>query len=101
MTNSVTDGSADILHNLMDVGPYKIVVVRCKDCQRHWVRSVHMRARRAGYGVWLCPAGWRRANDQSGCKGPGRVFQIANRPEIESLWRLTGKYGFGDMNGHP
>ena len=84
------DRLPDVNHRLKEEDGYRIAVVRCVDCQEHWVRAVHELAIQHKRGLWLCPNGWR----QPGCPY-GRVFEVVNRPDVESVWRLTGRYGYG------
>lgn len=72
---------------------YRIRVVQCPKCLRCWVRNVHTSLVE---GEWLCPRGWRK---EGGCASDR--FVVVDRPEVEAAYLLTGRYGFGDMEGHP
>lgn len=79
-----------------DIAGMVLKVVRCTLCGRCWMRNVDHRLMPGQLGAWFCPRGWGNGN---GCGGA--YFVTVERPEVEAVWRLTGRYGFGDTEGHP
>lgn len=80
-------------HTLTERDGYRRCVVACTKCSHMWVRCIRIGIDR---GDWLCPRGWRKKH---GCAGGHYV--VIDAPHVEAAWRLTDRYGFGDMDGHP